>query len=75
LINYTNIGKGRLNDYLVEIIYNDENMKENNIEDIMSKLKILFSNKKFINHLKGARNNWLEIDEVLENIYDLSVEK
>lgn len=77
LINNTNIDKKRFNNYLEEIIYeeiiyNDESMKENNIQDIMSKLKILFSNKTFINHLKDAKNNWLEIDvdEVLENIYD-----
>lgn len=72
LINYTNIDKKRFNDYLEEIIYNDESMKENNIQDIMSKLKILFSNKIFTNHLKDAKNNWLgiDVDEVLENIYD-----
>ena len=47
-------------------------MKENNIEDIINKLKTLFSNRIFVNHLKDARNNWLgvEVDEVLRSIYN-----
>lgn len=72
LINHTNIDKNRFNDYLTKIIYNDKNMKENNIEDIINKLKTLFSNRIFVNHLKDARNNWLgvEVDEVLRSIYN-----
>ena len=72
LINHTNIDKIRFNDYLIEIIYNDKSMREKNIEDIINKLKTLFTNRIFVNHLKDARNNWLgvEVDEVLKSIYN-----
>ena len=73
------IDKERFNQYIEQIIYNDSEMKEENIQDIENKLKILFSNKIFIGNLKDARNNWLgiPIDEVLENILDFiqSLEK
>ena len=45
--------------------------KEENINDIINKLKIIFSNRIFIRNLNDARNNWLElpIEEVLKKIY------
>lgn len=72
LINYTNISKEKFNNYLKQIIYNDETMKEENLEDIIKKIKVLFSNKIFIKNLQDARNNWLEVpvDKVLKNISD-----
>lgn len=47
-------------------------MREKNIADIINKLKTLFTNRIFVNHLKDARNNWLgvEVDEVLKSIYN-----
>ena len=72
LINNTNIDKGKFNKYIVEIIYNDESMKEQNMNDVISKIKVLFSNKIFIANLNDAKNNWLAIptDKVLENILE-----
>ena len=45
-------------------------MLENNIADVIIKMKILFSNRIFIANLKDARNNWLDIPvaDVLKNI-------
>ncbi len=72
LINNTNIDKEKFNKYIAEIIYNDESMKEQNINDVIGKIKVLFSNKIFIANLKDAKNNWLDIpvDKVLENILE-----
>ena len=72
LINYTNIDKEKFSKYLEQIIYNDELMKEKNIEDIEIKLKSLFANKIFLKNLQDAKNNWLEVpvDKVLKKIYN-----
>lgn len=45
-------------------------MLVNNIDEVIVKMKNLFSDKIFIANLKDARNNWLDIpvDDVLENI-------
>ncbi|MCI8621992.1 MAG: nucleotidyl transferase AbiEii/AbiGii toxin family protein [Clostridia bacterium] len=70
LINNANIEKEKFNRYMKEIIYNDESMQEKDINDVIIKIKTLFSNKIFIANLKDARNNWLgiQVDEVLESI-------
>lgn len=70
LINNTDINKDRFNTYIKEIIYADTVMNVENIKDVINKLNILFTNKRFISNLKDARNNWLElpIEEVLSNI-------
>lgn len=72
LINYTNLDKAKFNDYLNKIIYDDENMQENNISDIIDKLETLFSNKIFARNLNDARNNWLgiSVEDVLHNILE-----
>ena len=71
LINNTNIDKDKFNKYIDEIIYKDDTLEEKNINDIISKLKIIFSNRLFIRNLNDARNNWLElpVEEVLDKIY------
>lgn len=70
LINNTNIDKEKFNRYIKDIIFDDDSMLINNIDDVIVKMKTLFSNKIFIAHLKDAKNNWLDIpvDDVLENI-------
>lgn len=70
LINNTDINKERFNLYIKEIIYEDALVNVNNIKDVINRLNILFTNKRFISNLKEARNNWLElqVEEVLSNI-------
>lgn len=70
LINYTNLNKDELLKVLQKIIISDKSMKENNIEDIVKRLKDIFSDKRFISNLDDAKNNWLEIpvEIVVENI-------
>lgn len=45
-------------------------IQEKNINDVIFKIKTLFSDRIFIANLKDARNNWLgiSVEEVLENI-------
>ena len=71
LINNNNIDKDKFNKYIDKIIYKDDTLEEKNINDIINKLKIIFSNRIFIRNLNDARNNWLElpIEEVLKKIY------
>ena len=70
-INNNNIDKDKFNKYIDKIIYKDDTLEEKNINDIINKLKIIFSNRIFIRNLNDARNNWLElpIEEVLKKIY------
>ncbi len=70
LINNTNIDKEKFNRYIKDIIFDDDSMPINNIDEVIVKMKNLFSNKIFIANLKDARNNWLDIpvNKVLENI-------
>ena len=72
LINYAKIDKEKFIKYIDEIIYKDETMKEKDMQDIIEKLNIIFENKIFINRVKEAKNNWLElpVEEVLTSIYD-----
>ena len=70
-LNNNNIDKDKFNKYIDKIIYKDDTLEEKNINDIINKLKIIFSNRIFIRNLNDARNNWLElpIEEVLKKIY------
>lgn len=78
LINNNNIDKDKFNKYIDKIIYKDDTLEEKNINDIINKLKIIFSNRIFIRNLNDARNNWLElpIEEVLKKyIFSLKIWK
>lgn len=49
-------------------IYDDEGMKENNIDDIIKSLSLTLKNKFFQNRVKTSRRNWLNKDvEILTN--------
>ena len=49
-------------------IYDDETLAVNNIEDIVNRLEIIFSDKIYISELNKSRKNWLEAEtgKVLE---------
>lgn len=66
LITNSQIDKQKFKIYLDEIIFNDTTTNEKNIEDIVTKLKMVFSNRIFIANLKKAKNNWL--DEPVEKV-------
>ena len=70
MINNTNIDKEKFNRYIKDIIFDDDSIPLNNIDEVIVKMKNLFSDKIFVANLKDARNNWLDIpvNKVLENI-------
>ena len=66
------VDKTKLNSCLETLIYSDEGMKENNISDIIKRIKITFSNKTYQKNLSTSKKNWLgkNIDIVLNGIID-----
>lgn len=70
LINYTNLKKDKLVDLINILIINDDMMRENNLNDIINDLKIIFNNRNYLKQLENAKNNWLgiSVDEVINNI-------
>ena len=66
------IDKNKLNTCLKTLIYDDSGMKENNISDIVKRVKNTFNNKSYLSKLKTSQKNWLdeELDDVLSGIID-----
>ena len=52
------------------LIYSDDGMKENNIEDVRRRVSNTFRNQTYLNRLKSSRKNWLgvELETVLDGI-------
>ena len=72
LINNTNMNKEKFIKYIKKIIFDDESMQEKSMNDVIVKIKKLFSDKIFIANLNNAKNNWLDIplDNVLKSILE-----
>ena len=70
LINFCNLEKMKLIKSFVTYIYNDKNMKENNIHDILERLSKIFNSKLFKNNLNNPKDNWLDIniDDAINNV-------
>lgn len=79
LINNENIDKDKLIKYINILIFEDEGMRENSIEDINKRLSSILNNSRFKSRINTANNNWLEIpiEEVIDNVlnYFDSLEK
>lgn len=75
LITNEDVNKDKLIKYIDILIFNDENMRENSVEDIYRRLSSILNNSTFQARINTANNNWLEmpikdvIDEVL-NYFD-----
>lgn len=52
------------------LIFEDPGMRENTMEDIIRRVESTFSNKRYLDRLKGSEKNWLslEVSEVLTGI-------
>lgn len=72
LINNENLDKDKLLKCFNTFIFNDNIIKENNLEDIFSRLKRILNNKNYLKNLNTAKNNWLElpIEEVIKSVLD-----
>lgn len=61
LINKTELDKEKLMNCFNILIFKDETMRENNIEDIVNRLQMTFNSNAYRNHLSNPKNNWLDI--------------
>ena len=70
LINNENLDKDKLIKYINILIFKDENMRENTIEDVNRRLSSILNNNRFQSRINTANNNWLEISikEVTDNV-------
>ncbi|MBO5019187.1 MAG: nucleotidyl transferase AbiEii/AbiGii toxin family protein [Clostridia bacterium] len=64
------IDQAKLKSCFKIFIYNDEGMRENNIDDIINRVERTFSDRSYISKLKTSKKNWLDtdIDTVLSGI-------
>ena len=72
LINTAGIDKEKLSNCLDILIFKDESMKENNINDILSRLKQILSSERYYNMLNDPKVNWmnLPINEIITNVLE-----
>lgn len=70
LINYKNLNKDKLQKCFDILIFKDNGISENNINDIYKRLNRILHNKNYLKNLNTAKNNWLElpIDDVINNV-------
>lgn len=61
LINNTELDKEKLMNCFNILIFKDETMRENNIEDVVNRLQMTFDSNAYRNHLSNPKNNWLDI--------------
>lgn len=72
LINTAGIDKEKLSNCFDILIFKDESMKENNINDILLRLKQILSSERYYNMLNDPKVNWmnLPINEVITNVLE-----
>lgn len=81
LVNISKLNKKKLLKNIEILIFNDDKMRENNIEDILNRLNNTLKSKRYINHLNDPVVNWLDIpiedaiNSLLKYIVELSEEK
>lgn len=61
LITENKLNKDKLYLCIAKIIYNDDNMRENNIGDIIKRLSTVFYSPRYKNNLTDPKVNWLDI--------------
>ena len=72
LINNETINRDKLIKYIDILIFKDDNIRENNIEDINKRLSSILNNNRFQSRINTANNNWLEIpiNDVINSVLD-----
>jgi len=57
---------------IVDIIYSNDTMKENNINDIVLRLKTIFESNVYKNNLNNPMYNWIDvlIDEAINTLIE-----
>lgn len=80
LINQTDLNKEKLLNCFEILVFKDETMREQSIEEVINRLKITFNSRAYRNNLNNPKNNWLNItindaiDSVLNYIEELNIE-
>ena len=81
LVNISKLNKKKLLKNIEILIFNDDKIRENNIEDILNRLSKTLKSSRYINHLNDPVVNWLDIpiedaiNSLLKYIEELSEEK
>ena len=72
LINIAGIDKTKLLNCFEILIFNDKNMKEDNIHDIASRLQQILNSKRYYNMLNDPKVNWMDlpINKVINNVLE-----
>lgn len=70
LINVAKLDKDKLKNCFDILIFNDEKMRENNIQDILKRLEMILNIKAYRDKLNDPKVNWLDISlsEVIESV-------
>lgn len=61
LINISKLDKKKLFKNIEILIFNDDTMRENSIDDILNRLSKTLKSRRYINHLNDPVVNWLDI--------------
>lgn len=71
LIHYERIDKTKLIHYIDILIFQDSLMKEIDFESIISRIGMIFKNRRYKNMLSQASNNWLNIpvENVINDVF------
>ncbi len=67
--------KNKLQNTLDSLIYSDDGMRENNINDIIRRIRTVFADERYLRNLSTSKKNWLDEDNqtVLKGIVDFLV--
>lgn len=61
LINFGNLDRNKLEEYVSAIIFSDETLDTYSFDDIYNKISLVFNNKRFIFNLSNVKVNWLDV--------------
>lgn len=72
LINIAGIDKQKLENCFDILIFKDVTMKENNMTDIIVRLKQILNSERYYNMLNNPKVNWLDlpVNEVIKNVIE-----
>lgn len=72
LINDAGLNKEKLYNCIRVLIFNDETMKEQNINDIIDRLQLTLNSDRYKNNLSNPKVNWLNIsiDDTIANVLE-----
>lgn len=70
LINIAGVDRKKLENCFNVLIFNDINMKENNVNDVVIRLNEILSSERYFNMSNDPKANWLNIpvNEVINNV-------